>query len=59
MTHYSLGRALQFFGLLVLPFAIASELSSAVGLGKSMLIAAGGAGVFYLGYVLQARAHGG
>jgi len=55
MTQHGLGRALQFLGLLVLPFAIASELSDAVGLGKSMLIAAGGAGVFYLGYVLQAR----
>ena len=59
MTQHGLGRALQFLGLLVPPFAIASELSSAVGLGKSMLIAVGGAGVFYLGYVLQARAQGG
>jgi hypothetical protein len=55
MTQYGLGRALQLLGLLILPFAIASELSNAVGLGKSMLIAAGGAGVFYVGYVLQAR----
>ncbi len=55
MTQHSLGRALQFFGLLILPFAIASELSNAVGLGKSMLIAAGGAALFYVGYVLQAR----
>jgi hypothetical protein len=37
MTQYGLGRALQFLGLLVLPFAIASELSNAVGLGKSCL----------------------
>jgi hypothetical protein len=55
MTQHSLGRALQFLGLLILPFAIASELSNAVGLGRSMLIAAGGAGIFYVGYVLQAR----
>jgi len=59
MTQHGLGRALQFFGLLVLPFAIASELSGAVGLGRSMLIAAGGAGVFYVGYILQAHAQGG
>ena len=58
MTQHGLGRALQFLGLLILPFAIASELSNAVGLGKSMLIAAGGAGIFYVGYVLQARSQG-
>jgi len=58
MSQRGLGRSLQFLGLLILPFAIASELMSAVGLGVSMLIAAGGAVVFYLGYILQARSQG-
>jgi hypothetical protein len=43
-------------GLLILPFGIASELMGKVGLGQSLLIAAGGAGIFYVGYVLQNRA---
>ncbi|MFO0909277.1 MAG: hypothetical protein U0794_13155 [Isosphaeraceae bacterium] len=50
---YRLGRALQFLGLLILPFAIASELMEKVGLGQSMLIAAGGAVVFLVGVSLQ------
>lgn len=55
MTRHRLGRVFQFVGLLILPFGIASELVEKVGLGQSMLIAAGGAGVFYVGYVLQHR----
>jgi hypothetical protein len=46
---------LQFVGLLILPFAIASELVGRVGLGQSLLIAGAGALVFYLGFVLQHR----
>ena len=53
MSNHALGRFLQFFGLLLLPFAIASELAGAVGLGRSMLIALGGVGVFYAGLALQ------
>lgn len=55
MTRQSLGRGLQFLGLLVLPFGIASELVGRVGLGQSLLIAGGGTLVFYVGYVLQHR----
>jgi hypothetical protein len=55
MGRYRIGRFLQFVGLVVLPFAIASELVGKVGLGQSMLIAAAGAAVFYLGFVLQKR----
>ena len=40
-------------GLGILPFAIASNLMEKVGLGQSMLIAAGGMAVFYVGYVVQ------
>lgn len=54
--RYRFGRVLQFIGLLILPFGIASELVGKVGLGQSLLIAGGGALLFYIGYVIQ---HGG
>ena len=54
--QYRVGRLLQFVGLLILPFGIASELVGKVGLGQSLLIAAGGAVLFYAGYVTQHRA---
>jgi hypothetical protein len=50
---YRIGRLLQFVGLLILPFGIASELVGTVGLGQSLLIAGVGALVFYSGYVIQ------
>lgn len=52
---YRLGRALQMVGLFILPFAIASQLMERVGLAQSMLIAAGGIVLFYLGVGLQNR----
>lgn len=55
MLRRRIGRLLQFVGLLILPFAMASELLEKVGLGQSLLIAAAGAGVFYVGFVLQHR----
>ncbi len=55
MWRYRIGRLLQLMGLLILPFAIASELMDKVGLGQSLLIAAGGAVVFYVGVQLQHR----
>jgi len=55
MNRYALGRALQFLGLLILPFGIVSEVTGHVGLGQSLLIAAGGALIFYVGYVIQPR----
>jgi hypothetical protein len=54
--HYRLGRFLQFVGLMILPFGIVSELVGRVGLGQSLLIAGGGALLFYVGYVVQNRA---
>ncbi len=54
-ARYRLGRGLQFLGLMILPFAIASELVGQFGLGQSMLVAAGGAALFYVGFVLQNR----
>lgn len=55
MTRYRLGRCLQLIGLLILPFSVVSEVVEKVGLGKSLLISAGGALVFYIGYVVQHR----
>jgi hypothetical protein len=51
--RYALGRSLQFLGLLILPFGIASELVGRVGLGQSLLIAAGGVLLFYVGLGIQ------
>ena len=51
--RYRVGRVLQFLGLLILPFAIASELMEKVHLGQSMVIAAAGAALFYIGVQLQ------
>ena len=53
MSRYGLGRMLQFLGLLILPFGIASELVDKVGLGQSMMIAAFGGLVFYVGHQIQ------
>ena len=39
--------------MLIPPFAIASELMDKMTLGQSMLVAALGMGVFYVGYVMQ------
>jgi hypothetical protein len=55
MWRYRLGRSLQLLGLLILPFAIASNLVGEVGLGQSMLIAAAGTAVFYVGFLVQNR----
>jgi hypothetical protein len=56
VARYRVGRLLQFVGLLILPFGIASELVGRVGLGQSLLIAGGGALIFYVGFVIQNRA---
>ncbi len=55
MSRYRIGRLLQVLGMIVLPFGIASELEGKVGLGQSMLIAAGGTLIFYIGYLVQNR----
>jgi hypothetical protein len=49
----TIGRLLQSLGMIILPFAIVSELMGQVGLGKSMLIALGGMMLFQLGLALQ------
>jgi hypothetical protein len=55
MNRRTLARGLQVIGMMILPFAIASELQGVVGLGKSLMIAAGGVVVFYIGVALQGR----
>jgi hypothetical protein len=54
----TLGRVLQTIGLMILPFAIVSELVGQVGLGKSMLIALGGMILFQIGLALQKTTEG-
>lgn len=49
----SFGRLLQSIGMIILPFAIVSELVGQVGLGKSMLIALGGMILFQIGVAIQ------
>lgn len=53
MLRYRIGRSLQILGMIILPFGIASELMGKVGLGQSMLIAAAGTLLFYVGYIVQ------
>jgi len=55
MWRYRIGRLLQLFGLLILPFGIASELMEKISLGQSLLIAGAGAAVFYIGVQVQPR----
>jgi hypothetical protein len=55
MWRYRIGRLLQLLGLLILPFAIASEVVKKVSLGQSLLIAGAGAAVFYVGVQIQHR----
>jgi hypothetical protein len=53
---YRISRFLQLAGLLILPQAIVLELLEKVSLGQSLLIAAGGTGVFMLGVGMQRSA---
>lgn len=50
---YRVGRILQICGMLILPQAIVLELLGRVTLGQSLLIAAGGTGLFLVGVSLQ------
>jgi hypothetical protein len=51
---YKLGRVLQFVGLFImLPLAMAGNLADRLDLKEMLMLAAGGVGVFYLGWLLQ------
>jgi hypothetical protein len=54
-TRYGPARFLQLFGLIILAFALCSEMTGRVALGQSLIMAAGGAGLFYTGYALKSR----
>jgi len=54
----SFGRVLQTVGLLILPFAIVTELLGRVGLGQSMLIALAGMILFQMGIAMQKTSEG-
>ena len=55
---HTIGRVLQSIGLMILPFAIVSELVGEVGLGKSMMIALVGMMLFQVGVALQRTKEG-
>ena len=55
MSRRGLGRSLQFLGLLILPFGMATELVGEDGEGGLLVIAAEGARSFYFGYLVQHR----
>lgn len=50
---YQFGRALQFAGLTILPLAIFFELQHQVTLWQMLTLAAFGATLFSLGYILS------
>lgn len=52
-NRYALGRSLQLLGLIILPLGIAAEVFEQVSLGESLLIAAIGMLIFYVGTRVQ------
>ena len=50
---YNLGRFLQLAGLVILPIAMAGEVSEEMGLGRMLMWACVGIAVFMLGRFLQ------
>lgn len=52
---YKLGRFLQLVGLIILPVAIAGEASASMSLGRMLVWACVGIGVFMLGRTLQGK----
>lgn len=53
MNKYAFARSLQLLGLIVAPMGIAAELNDQVALSTSLLIAAIGAFLFYVGRSIQ------
>ena len=52
---YKLGRFLQLVGLIVLPIAIAGEATESMSLGRMLMWACIGIGIFMLGRMLQGK----
>ncbi len=56
MMLYKLGRLLQFLGLVILPVAIAGDLSGRVDFKSSLGMSIVGVIVFFAGWLLQQAA---
>ena len=52
---YKLGRFLQLVGLIILPIAIAGEATDSMSLGRMLMWACIGIGVFLFGRMLQGK----
>jgi hypothetical protein len=52
---YKLGRFLQLVGLIILPIAIAGEATESMSLGRMLMWACIGIGIFLLGRMLQGK----
>lgn len=52
---YKLGRFLQLLGLIIVPVGVSGNLArpDEVSVKMTLLIAAGGMGIFYMGRILQ------
>lgn len=55
---YKLGRLLQLLGLLILPIGVSGNLARPddISVKSSLMIAAVGAVIFYLGWLIQQKA---
>jgi hypothetical protein len=53
---YKVGRLLQFVGLIILPIAMAGEIAESYSLGRMLVWASVGIGVFGLGWAIQQAA---
>jgi hypothetical protein len=53
---YKVGRTLQFIGLLILPIAMAGEIAESYSLGRMLVWASVGIGIFGLGWLIQQAA---
>jgi sulfite exporter TauE/SafE len=53
---YNLGRFLQLVGLIILPIAMAGEVAESLTLGRMLVWACVGLGVFMIGRMLQQSA---
>jgi hypothetical protein len=54
---YKVGRFLQLLGLIVLPVAMAGEAAESMTLGRMLVWASVGIGLFMLGWLLQQGAN--
>ena len=53
---YKVGRILQFVGLIILPIAMAGEIAESYSLGRMLVWASVGIGIFGIGWLTQQAA---